>query len=92
MGIVLGRRSDDFVGEPILWSVMLVRLAVWWSVNLGRMKSGHTGQVLARQHVLAIRSGWDGLWVIRIACHATSVVNSGAEFVLREGGALRLIK
>ena len=57
-----------------------------------RIKIGYTGLVLAEQLVLAIRSGWYGICVIRIACYARRVVNSGGEFVLREGGPLRLMK
>ena len=72
--------------------MMLVPLAVWWSVSLGRMKTGCTGLVLARQLVLATKSGWDGILVKRIACYARMVVNFGGEFVLREGGSLRLLK
>ena len=56
------------------------------------MKTAYTGQVLARQLVLAISSGCDGMLVTRIACYASRVVNSGVEFVLREGGPLRLMK
>ena len=72
--------------------MMLVLLAVWWSVSLRRMKSGYTGLVLARQLVLATKSGWDGILVKRIACWARMVVKFGGEFVLREGGPLRLRK
>ena len=42
--------------------------------------------------MLAIRSGRDGICVIRIACYARRVVNSGSEFVLREGALLWLMK
>ena len=71
---------------------MLVLLAVWWSVSLRRMKIAHAGLVLAGQLVLAARSGWDGISVIRIACYARRVVISGGECVWREGGLLRLMK
>ena len=57
-----------------------------------RMNTGCTGHVLARQQVLAIRSGWDGICVIRIACDIRSVGNSGVALVLREGGPLRLMQ
>ena len=56
------------------------------------MMTGYTGQVLARQLMLVISSGWDGILVTRIACYARRLVNSGGEFVLREGGPLRLMK
>ena len=45
-----------------------------------------------RQRVLATKSGCDGIQVKRIACCARMVVNFDGEFVLREGGALRLLK
>ena len=77
---------------PRSQSVMLVLLAVWSSVSLGRMKTGCTGLLLARQLVLATKSGWDGILVKRIACCARKVVNFGGEFVLREGGPLRLLE
>ena len=73
---------------PRSQSVMLVRLAVWWSVSLGRMKTGCTGLVLARRLVLTTNSGWDGILVKRIACCARMVVNLGGDCVLREGGPL----
>ena len=56
------------------------------------MKTGCTGLVLARQLVLATKSGWDGILVKKIAYCARMVVNFGGEFVLREGSTLRLLK
>ena len=77
---------------PRSQSVMLVWLAVWWSVSLRRMKTGCTGLVLARRMVVVTNSGWHGILVKRIACCVRMVVNFGREFVLREGGPLRLLK
>ena len=62
-----------------------------WSVSLVRMKTGCTGLVLVRRLVLATNSSWDGILVKRIPCCARMVVNFGGEFVLREGGPLRLL-
>ena len=56
------------------------------------MKTGCTGLVLARRLVLATNSGWDGILGRGIACSARMIVNFGGEFVLREGGPLRLLK
>ena len=92
MVFLTARRRYDFGVGPRSQSVMLVRLAVWWSMSLERMKTGCTGLVLARRLVLATNSGWDGILVNRIACFARMVVNFGGEFVLREGGPLRLLK
>ena len=57
-----------------------------------RMKIGYPGLIFARQWVLGIKNGWDGICIIRIAYFASRVMNSGGEFVLREGGPLRLMK
>ena len=38
------------------------------------------------------KSGWDGILVKRIACCARMVVNFAGEFLLTEGGPLRLLK
>ena len=92
MGFLRGRRGYDFGDGPRSQSVMLVMLAVLWSVSLGRMKTGCTGLVWARQLVLATKTGWDGILVKRIPCCARMVVNVGGEFVLREGVPLRLLK
>ena len=90
--VFISRRRCDFEGGQKLRRVMLVLLAVWWSVSLGRMKTGCTGLVLARQRVLATKNGWDGIFMIRIACYAKRIVNSGSECMLREGGQLPLMK
>ena len=92
MDILLWRRRYDVGGGPKSWRVRLVQLAAWWRVSLGRMKTGYTGPVRARQRMLTIWSGWDGICVIRIAWYAQRVVNSGGEFGLREGAALQLMK
>ena len=92
MGFLLWRRSCHFKGGQKSRNVMLVLLAVWWSVSLVGINIGYSGLVLAIQLALATSSGWDGIWVIRITCDARRVVNSGAEFVLGEGRPLRLMK
>ena len=56
------------------------------------MKILYIGLVLGRQLVLATRNSWHGICVIRVTCYVRRVVNSGAEFVLREHGPLRLKK
>ena len=56
------------------------------------MNTPSTGLVLGRQQVLAISSGLYDIWLIGIACDARRVVNFGGKFVLREGGAFRLMK
>ena len=92
MGFLLWRKWYHVRGRPELRSVMVVRRAVWWRVSLERMKSSCTGQVAARELVLASKSGCNGIWFITIACYARIVINSGSEFELREGGPLRFMK
>ena len=82
----------DFGRAPKLWSMMLVLLAVLWSVSLSRMNRGHAGLVQARQLVRPTKSGWDGIQVRRIACYALVVVKSGVELVSGEGDVMPLLK
>ena len=89
---LLERSRCDFQGRQQSRTVMLVLLAVWWSVSLERMKTGYTCLVLARQLVHATRNCRHCILVMKIDCYPRMVVNSGGEFLLREGGPLQVMK